>query len=72
MLHRPPAQRETPTQASGPWQEMEVAPAQALLTPSRQVFMPEQLALQSSPESATSPAQEPVPLQRTIHDPVGQ
>lgn len=72
MLHRLPAQRDKATQASGPWQEMAVLPLQALLTPPRHEFMPEQLALQSSPESTSSPAQEPVPLQRTMHDPVGQ
>ena len=72
MLHTLPAQRDMPTQASGPWQEIDVLPAQALLTPCEHELAPEQLAVQSSPESASSPAQEPLPLQRTMHDPVGQ
>jgi hypothetical protein len=72
MLHKGPAQREMPTQESVPWQEMEVLVAHALFTPSLHEPLPEQLALHSPPESASSSAQDPVPLQRTMHDPVGQ
>jgi hypothetical protein len=72
MLHRLPSQREMPAQASGPWQEMDVLAAQLLFTPCAHELLPEQLAVQSSPESASSPAQEPVPLQRTMHVPAGQ
>ena len=72
MLHRLPAQREMPTQESAPWQEMDVLVVQALFTPCAHEPLFEQSTRQSPPESASSPAQEPVPVQRTVHDPVGQ
>jgi hypothetical protein len=72
MLHRLPAQRDMPTQESAPWQEMVVVATHVLFTPCAHEPLFEQSTLQSLPESASSPAQEPTPLQRTMHDPVGQ
>jgi hypothetical protein len=60
-----PLQWTAPPQASAPWQEMRLLPAE-LVTPAAQVDGPVHSVSQSLPWQVISPLQEPAPVQLMV------